>query len=108
MKAIMACVLAGLMAVAVGCTVIRGAGITEDMNPAVKQLVMKRVARELKSQGLEVSNKELSKWYDDVVASAEIQAIAEEIGGNVSVKARAEDLIKEYYPAIIKAAAKSE
>ncbi len=65
--------------------------------------------RELVKQGLEVSEKELSKWYDDVVASAEIQAIAEEIGQNVSVKAKAEELIKEYLPAVMKAsAAKAE
>jgi len=106
MKKIAAMALVLVMAAATGCTLIRAGGISEDMDPALKRLVMHRVQKELVRQGLTVSDKELSTWYDEVVKSAEIQALAEQIGQNVSIRGKAEELIKEYYPAIAKAAAK--
>jgi len=101
--AVMAAVVVAVAATS--CTVMREAGIKEEHDPAVKALVLKQVRRDLAKENITVSNKELSSWYDEAVASDQMRALADKIVLNPSIRKRADEAIAKYYPKILAATA---
>ena len=97
-KCLMVVVVVSLALVA-SCASLSNMGL-DASNPAVKQVVIAQTQHALAKEGLEVSAKEISVWYDTVAAIPALEAFAREVEKNNAISNRASEIINEYLGAI--------
>lgn len=79
------------------CQMIRGAGVTEEYDAAIKTIVIEKTAEKLAAEGIDgVTKDELDGWYDAVVQSDQINAIASSVASNAAMSNKVMQIIEDY------------
>ena len=87
-------VVIGMLVMGAGCATLAKYGITN--TPVVKQYAVSQVQQRLVKEGLSASPEEIGEWYDMLVSSKEMAALALKVQENAAVSNRACKLLEEY------------
>ena len=87
-------VVIGILVMGAGCAILGKYGITN--TPVVKQYAVTQVQSRLAKEGLTATPEEIGEWYDMLVSSKEMAALALKVQENAAISNRACKLLEEY------------